>query len=498
MGSDDGNKRVISSTSIVVVYSSVADALKWIAAGIAARLCRGNMSRKKIPFYILTAITCFSLIFFLQISHNTSIVNFFRIYISPEYHLTKTFQRRTSIDYDYLPVHCQPIAKQFDACQARHRMRQQQQRNMYSFGKRVRSYKFITPIIVFACHRKWCHSYFGHCEPCAGIGDRYRFLLSQIDTVFSASLKEMYGGANHPVVKMKTFTDDFTCYGNVQIDAPTNGLQQIESSLYVDPGGWFSELFHYRSYSVSKRELLPFKDILLQQSQHIQRHLYYYSHFTPSQYDATNDYNACLFHIIYKPDDQLRRDIDYHRNNILHSRLPMPITDELEQKVYTTIGILYHTGDSIDSSTQSSDDLISGWDKMYECSLTLMKKLLFRQDDYENVRFFLATDSPIVTDHVRQHYAYDTKGTNSSLSFALPFVPVYVVDLETDSHLRGSSDDRSSLLELYLLSGCDAIAVNSLTASANDGTDSQINRFATLAKKIGFLSNTNFCKCTSR
>lgn len=493
MGSDDGNKRSISSTSML--YSSTSDAITWIKTGMNARLYRVKMNRKKTSLYIFgSAITIYLL--FLYTSRNTSIIKFFRIYISPEYHRMKTFQRITYMDYDYLPAHCRAVAKQFDACQDR--------QNVQYFGKRSRSYNPVTPIIVFACHRIWCHSYFGHCEPCSGLGDRYRFLIPQVETVFSATFNEMNDKANHPDRKTRTSAAEFTCYANVQIDAPTNGLQQIESSLYVDPASWFGELFHYRSYSVSKREPLRYKDILLKQSQHKKRHLYYYTHFTPRHYGISNDYNACFFHIIYKPDDQLQRDIQYHRNNILHSRLSSPNVDELQNDMYTTIGIVYHTDNSnglVDTHNVMESDnhnqLISGWNQMYDCTVTFMKQLLLQQDNFDNVRLYLYTDSPIVIDHVRQHYGSAMNASSlTSSSREYPFVPVYVMGLENDTYLRGNKDDRSALLELYLLSGCEAIVVNALVTSVHNGTVAPINQLAALTKKIGFLPNSNFHKCT--
>ena len=229
----------------------------------------------------------------------------------------------------------------------------------------------------------------------------------------------------------------------------------------------------------------------------------------PKQYDFTNDYNACYFHILYKPDDQLRRDIEYHRNNILRptSRSPTLVANEERKKLYTTIGIHYHTGDTLalgkynDDST--ANQLISGWNQMYDCSIALMKQLVLNQlDDYDIGRFYLVTDSPTVREHVRQLFAFENSNSSkSAFSTILPFVTVHVVteDLESnDSFLRGgkSGDERSALLELYLLSECDGIVVNTLPYSGSNGTVVALTSpFAALAKKIGFVPNSNFYRC---
>jgi hypothetical protein len=489
MGSDDGNKRGIYSTS-TLLYTSATGAMLWIKTGIDARL------HKKKTIYIFVCITLTIITIHLLRHNNTGVIKLFRIYVSPEYHLTKTFQRVTNTDYEYLPAHCRGLAKHFDACQNR-QLEQHQQIIRYQ-GKRRRSYNDITPIIVFACHRKWCHTYFGHCELCFGISDRYRFLLSQMDTIFSTTLNEKYDKGNHPNQKMRTSTDGFTCYANVQIDAPINGLQQIESSLYTDPGMWFSEFFHYRSYSVSKQELLPYNNILLQQSQPRQRQRYYYTHFIPRHYVFTNDYNACYFHIIYKPDDQLQREIEYHRNTILHSRLSSYAVDEQQSTVDTIIGIVYYNDDSkslLDDPNAASRQ-ISGWNQMYACTISFMKQLIFQDDDYSKVRLLLATNSTTVIDHVRQHYVYDRNTSLSTSASEFPFIPVYVMNLKNDSNVRGgrNDDERSTLLELYLLSSCNAIIVSSVAAS--NGTIPPVIPLATLAKKIGFVPNSNFYKCS--
>jgi hypothetical protein len=408
------------------------------------------------------------------------------------------------MDYDYLPTHCRALAKQFDACQDRHIGRRQQ--SMRYFAKQSQVFTPINPIIVLACHRKWCQSYFGHCEPCSGIGVRFGSLLSQIDTIFSTTLNKVSNEANHQERKgrmSRTFFDDFACSSRVQIDAPTNGLQQIESSLYMDPGSWLSEIFHYRSYSVSKRELLPYNDVLLfMQLQQKQRQRYYYTHFTPRRYGIKRDYNACYFHILYQPDDEMRRDIQYHRKNMLLPRLSSSVFHELRSTVYTTIGILYDTGDTIGlyDTHNITHQQISGWNQMYDCTITFMKQLIYQNNDYTNVRFYLATDSPTVIDHVQQqyYYRYDVNNTSKSSTSTsdIPFVPVYVVtDLVKDSYVPGNDDERLALLKLYLLSNCDAIVVNSMATDSYGDTVAPINPFAILAKKIGFLPNSNFYQC---
>jgi hypothetical protein len=454
--------------------------------------------------------------------------------LSPEYILTDTFQRQTDMDYDYLPPHCQSIAKRFDACQ---------QRKFESIATTMTSSvsnQYI-PTVVFACHRRWCHSVFGHCQPCSGLGDRFRFLISQINDLSSSYTSLMIQTSNNNNEnkqhrRVASRYDD-TCHVHIDIDAPIRGLQTLASTVYRDPAGWFSELLHFRSYDVTQREMLPYTDIissLIRSSSSSssatsssnytnlaiahQKKNTYFTHFTPENYAMNTNYNACYFHILYRPDQYLENDIRRHMAAIrkqpsssIH-QLPPIRTDSyttpynIQQNVSTasssriyTIGIHYRTGDStafgIANADQrvQKDQVIAGWSSLYRCSVDFAERL-FPRDALLNhqIRFFLATDNPTVKDYIRRQYQNPPEQSPQNSSF----VPVYVTDFEPDSYLRGNSGDRQALQELYLLAGCDGIVANTLPKVGYEGSAHHLSQFILLAKKIGFIPNSQFQECS--
>ena len=85
--------------------------------------------------------------------------------------------------------------------------------------------------IIFACHRKWCNSFYGHCEKVNGIGDRTKHMLSMFS---DASLDKCL---------------------KVEIDYPQTKhgieLRFTKNMVYNDPWGIIAEIFHFRSYDVS-------------------------------------------------------------------------------------------------------------------------------------------------------------------------------------------------------------------------------------------------------
>ena len=135
-------------------------------------------------------------------------------------------------------------------------------------------------------------------EPCAGIGDRTRFLLSQVQDILEAT---------RPTAR-------------VQIDAPTTGLAILEPAVYLDPAGWWGELLRYRSYDVRERKALPYSQ-LLSKKENVDAgsgaapdsapETFYYSHFLPNNF-AIHEYNACYFHALFQPTPALRADLDRH------------------------------------------------------------------------------------------------------------------------------------------------------------------------------------------
>jgi hypothetical protein len=360
-----------------------------------------------------------------------------RVLPPPELVQMHTFRRREE-DYSgstLLPEHCAATARTLDQCQTTAQ---------------------DTVTVVFCCHRKWCQSH-GHCEPCSGIGDRMRFLLAQVELA-SCSV------------------------GRIQIDSPVSGLQVLESAVYTDPVGWWGELLHYRSYSVSDRKLLPYREM----KRNIQTHkttgnrsghnnnYYYYTHFTPDEPDMDAEkYNACYFHAIFRPDPQLQADLD--RNNAAIG-------------IDLSIGIHYRTGDAAAFGIANADNRVEGstamdgWDKMYQCAVRLAKQL-FPDKPLQDITFYLASDNRLVKDNVRERQLHSDGAK------------IYLTDVEPGSFLRGNSGDREAWMELYLLAARKGLVANLLPKGYKGNAD-RLSQFALLARKIGFLHDHQFMECS--
>ena len=175
-------------------------------------------------------------------------------------------------------------------------------------------------IIVLACHRKWCNSV-GHCEPCAGIGDRTRFMLS-------------------------LFTDAMTKCLPVELDYPQerNGVEiRFRNSLeYHDPLGAFGEIFHRRSYDVSDR----FVAVNDWGSKSEKKNLRTFVHFMPSGY-RKHQYDPCLYHILFRLSPQLQTEVDYY-------------SDLFRLNTGQVLGIHFRTGDLTAFGVQNKDIRASG------------------------------------------------------------------------------------------------------------------------------------------
>lgn len=286
---------------------------------------------------------------------------------SPERLATRTFQP----DIQKLPQQCRKKAAAFYECQK-------------SPSKSV-----------LVCHRRWCHS-FGHCQPCGGIGDRTRFLLSQVEDATRA------------------------CRA-VKIDAPMADMAWVESAVYEDPAGWLAELLRFRSYSLGDRRAPP--RTLTAELPLV------YSHFTPNHY-ALHQYDPCTMHMLLQPAPALQADIDRHNIAIGGP----------------SIGIHFRTGDSSAFGIANKDTRVGqsqvseGLAKMMACAEELAEKLF----PFQQVSYYLATDNPLVKKLARE----DASRT------------IYMTDFEPESYLRGNSGDRNAWMEVYLLGAREALVVN--------------------------------------
>jgi hypothetical protein len=469
MGSDDGNKRSTAPSWLQVPW----------ALDSSSNLLHHHHRRMGIRIWMLRSslFGCMVVVSFLLLLIRPNHLALWS-FLSPEYVLTDTFDRRTQADYDALPSHCQPLAKRFDACQA---------------SKAIKK----RPTIVFACHRKWCNS-FGHCEPCSAFADRWRFLLAQIDALSSSYTRLMMLLLQDPEANEKLRLHhrrvanskyDDTCHVHVKMDAPVAGMLPLASTLYQDPSSWLGELFHFRSYRVRDRQPLLYTDVL---SSSKRTHTYF-THFTPSDYGINVNYNACYFHILYQPDAALREEIHRHwewmRNPVSSSSAMAPpfstSVTTIEREFGSTtianatqpihiIGIYYSQFE--DDASMEKEQVMREWQQLHQCARSSFERR------HESVRFFLATENAFLKQYVRQEEP-----------------SVYVTGETVEAHVRRGNrgdDDRQMWLDLYLLSQCDGIVTNAVALAAADNTTNvRVHPFPVLAKKIGFLSNTEFHQC---
>ena len=223
-------------------------------------------------------------------------------------------------DISHLPERCMNLANHFHSCQGN--------------TEKVP--------VVLACHRKWCHSY-GHCEPCAGVGDRTLHMLSLVQEALQRCIP-------------------------VKLDYPLTGIQLVSDAVYHDPlDPFLGNLLHRRSYDVTPRTV----DTRNWGTEPT------FVHFTPDHY-AYIPFDMCLFHILFRPMPALQQAIDYHRR-------------QMGPKV---IGIHFRSGDAAsfgyDNKDIRSTDIADSFYKMMACGEQLAETLFPLGEHYT---FFLATDN---------------------------------------------------------------------------------------------------------
>jgi hypothetical protein len=311
---------------------------------------------------------------------------------------------------DNLPPQCLATAVIFDDCQA------------------------TSPFTyVLACHRKWCNQY-GHCEPCGGIGDRTRFLLSQVQDA-----------ALH-------------CRARILLDYPLADVALRRNIVYTDGRGWVAEVLRFRSYNVASK-LPPALEDLDQNKQ-----LELYSHFTPDNYPV-HDYNPCYFHILFQPAPRLQQDLARHNANIGNN----------------SIGIHFRTGDSaafgIDNKDMRVASVTRGFQIMMACAKELAAELSVTS-------LYLATDNL----HLKRLVQ------SSPELFVTNPMTIYTTDIEPNSYLRGLEGDRDAWMEVYLLSQRQGLVVNAKPKNYQ-GPAGDLSYFSELAKHVGFIPDAHVRKC---
>lgn len=330
----------------------------------------------------------------------------------PEIALAESFASNT---YHHLPAQCEKVAADFHRCQAT-----------------------SDRTLVFACHRKWCNGW-GHCEPCMGLGDRARCLLTGIADATKHCL-------------------------HIQLDYPVFDIAVLQSAIFRDPVGWLGELFHFRSYHLADRHhklTLPPREKMT------------FSHFASNS--LAQDYDPCLFHILFQPTASLRKDLDRHNASI----------GEFFIGIHFRVGdvsafLLNRTNDMRIDPHQTLDAAIVN---MLKCADGLASRL-FSEREPEQVTFYLATDSSVVKDMIAKNASAWSRH------------PIYMTSVQPQAYVRAVSGDRDAWMEMYLLAARQGLVANALPADYDGPVHYQISMFAKLAQKIGFIPNDKLVACS--
>lgn len=305
--------------------------------------------------------------------------------------------------------------------------------------------------IVFGCHRKWCSSWYGHCEEVNGIGDRTQRMLSMVTDALDKCIR-------------------------IEFDYPQtrNGIDlRFPSSLeYRDPWGVLAEMFHFRSYDVSDQGEVDVESWGKFRDSSVVHQTF--AHFTPKGYQWNPHYNPCLYHILFKTTDEFQTEISYYE-------------DLFKLKEGNTVGIHFRTGDltafgvdNKDIRARGGSSLQSSYEKMMSCAETLAIKLNLDRHDgdrHDKYRFFLATDN----DHVKEMAKQDGRYEISMIH-------------EKPSPYLDSDGDRTAYLDLYLLSKTAGLTVNVLPHEYN-GPAERVSTFAKLSWNIGFMTSDQLYEC---
>ena len=304
--------------------------------------------------------------------------------------------------------------------------------------------------IVFACHRKWCNSY-GHCEPCRGIGDRTRHLLSMVTDAMQ---------------KRVAFQIDYPqTYNGVELRFP-NALE------YQDRIGLFGEIFHVRGYDVSDLVIdsnswgnKPLPEPSLWGELSVEET---FVHFIPNHYKL-HAFDPCLYHIIFQLTKELRTEVHYYAHLF-----------QLESN--HVIGIHFRTGDLTAFGVQNQDvrsqntTLKDNYHKMLSCAASHASALGFSAGS-DKLHFYLATDNQKVKEMAKEDDRYI----------------IHMTPDEPAAYLS-SNGDKSAFLELNLLSQTRGLVINALPKSYH-GPAEVLSTFSMLAFNIGFMKEEQLKAC---
>jgi hypothetical protein len=302
--------------------------------------------------------------------------------------------------------------------------------------------------VVFGCHRKWCSSWYGHCEEVNGIGDRTQRMLSMV-------------------------TDALDKCVRIEFDYPQtrNGIDlRFPSSLeYRDPWGVIAEMLHFRSYDVSDQSEINVDSWGMNHNSSLIPKTTFV-HFTPRGYQWHRRYNPCLYHILFKTTSDFQTELSYYEHLF-----------QLNQG--NTIGIHFRTGDLTAFGVKNKDvrakgsSLESSYEKMMSCAKTLAIKLHLKHATHDKFSFFLATDN----EHVKEMAKADDR------------YHIHMIQEKPKPYLV-SDGDWTAYLDLYLLSKTRGLTVNVLP-HAYDGPAERVSTFARLSWNIGFMDDSQLYEC---
>jgi hypothetical protein len=485
MGSDDGDKNRAHSPFCVLRLSACCRfAVRSLAAAVLPDKRRdlNTASNRRATHSSLTGLILGALV-----SLGIFIVVLLRVLPPPELLLSPTFTK----DQVHVPEQCRAAASRFFQCQEQ-----------------------PTKTLVLACHRRWCNSW-GFCEPCEGLGDRMRFMLSQVNeamaTIASGGTDSKRGDSapKKAVDAAKESTSD-PCV-RIQLDYPVQDVATLETAVYQDPAGWWGHLLRQRSYSLGKtfhKESRRGSASVIAASHN---HLRWtrtsiestgdltIAHFSPGHY-VPKDYDPCYFHLLFRPSPALQADIGRHvqaltqKSSNIH-QITASSTDHETALTLPSIGIHLRTGDVTAFGIYQNDtrvkggDLTSAWSKMLQCADELSREL-FPTHSSDQIPYFVATDNSRLKEWIAsgQHEGSGFEGSTGKKRF------IYTTDVTPRSSWQAWEGDRDAWMELYLLSMQSGLVVN-VRPSGYAGGAGRTSFFSALAQKAGFMSGHRVREC---
>ena len=408
-----------------------------------------DTSKQRWCILFIVAITFFARLF---------IYSSYKILPSPELLFFDSFDPSSSDLVPNIPAQCKDVIQQVYRCQDE-----------------------ATNTIVLGCHRRWCNS-FGHCNECAGIGDRFfNYAMHHIQHAYSGDYP---GLLQQQIPSMMQNSNNTTkmCNLKVQFDYPAQGITTVKSAVYQDPAGWLGELFRYRSYMkighTEKPQFLPGSTSPPRTIVgHMMSNFDWHSAATRASLPfKTTDWSGCLFHAYFRPNYYLERDLEYHQTQ-LNGGTAIKDSDT------AIISIHFRVGDGLsfkqlklheDVRLSNSKTLEDGWEEMKQCARELVNSSP-EYSDKKHIRYVLASDSIDVKRLAKNDGDID----------------VYTTDVTPSNFRQSPSKDADAWMELFLLSRQDGLVMNSVAdVKAYKGRVSYASKgsaFSLLVEKIGFF-----------